>query len=249
MHRHNRRGNCIVHRGGVTRSLLGALLALALISSMAPSAQTATAEEAREAQQLVEKAALTFESVLTDPNLAVVRDLLKQARGVLIAPQVLKGAFIVGASGGSGVFLAREEGAKKWSPPAFYTLGGVSFGLQAGGEASEVVLLAMSQRGVSALLSHNFKLGADASIAVGPVGAGAQGATAALSADILAFSRSKGLYGGISLDGSVIAVREDWNTAYYGKSVTPADILVRQAASNPHAGRLIAAVAKAAGGR
>jgi lipid-binding SYLF domain-containing protein len=116
--------------------------------------------------------------------------------------------------------------------------------LQAGGEASEVVLLVMTERGVSAMLGNNFKLGADASIAVGPIGVGAGGATAALSADIISFSRAQGLYGGISVDGSVIAVRNEWNSAYYGKSVTPTDILVRGAVNNAHSAPLIAAVTK-----
>jgi SH3 domain-containing YSC84-like protein 1 len=108
------------------------------------------------------------------------------------------------------------------------------------------VLLVMTERGVSAMLGNNVKLGADASIAVGPVGAGVAGATAALSADIISFSRAQGLYGGISLEGSVIAVREGLNSAYYGKSVTPTDILIRHAVANPHSAGLIAAIPKAA---
>jgi lipid-binding SYLF domain-containing protein len=205
----------------------------------------AAADEALEARQLAERSQLTLESFLADPNMQAVRDLLQKARGAFIAPQVLRGAFVIGASGGSGVFLVRDERTGKWSDPAFYTLGGVSFGLQAGGEASEVILLVMSERGVSALQSSNFKLGADVSFAVGPFGAGAAGATAALSADIIAFSRAKGLYGGLSLDGSVIAVRDSWNHAYYGKNVTPTDILVRRTVSNPQAAPLVDAVAKA----
>lgn len=228
------------------RAWTSLVLSLALLGT---AAQASAADDMQQARQLVERAALTFESFMTDPNMTVVHDQIKNARGVFIAPQVLKGAFIVGASGGSGVFLVREAGTSKWSEPAFYTLGGVSFGLQAGGEASEVILLVMSERGVSALLGNNIKLGADASIAIGPVGAGASAATAALSADIIAFSRAKGLYGGLSLDGSVIAVREDWNHAYYGKSVTPTDILIRRTVSNPGAANLVTAVAKAAAGK
>jgi lipid-binding SYLF domain-containing protein len=176
----------------------------------------------------------------------MVRDWIKDAKGVFIAPQVLKGAFVLGASGGSGVLLAREGSSKSWSPPAFYTLGGVSFGLQAGGEVSEVLLLVMTDRGIAALQGNNIKLGADASLAIGPVGAGVSGATAALSADIVAFSRLQGLYGGLSVEGSVVAVREDWNRAYYGKSATPTDILIRRTVHDPHAANLIAAVTKAA---
>jgi SH3 domain-containing YSC84-like protein 1 len=229
---------------GVARGQLACYLTLALMVAAAPPA---TADEALEARHLVEKAQLTIESFMTDHEIEAMRDLMTKARGVFIAPQVLKGAFVVGASGGSGVFLARENALKPWSGPAFYTIGSVSFGLQIGGEASEVVLLAVTERGVSAMLSSTVKLGADASVAVGPVGAGASAATAALSADIIAFSRAKGLYGGISVDGAVIAVRSDWNRAYYGKNVEPADILVRRTVSSPHAAGLIAAVTKAAG--
>jgi lipid-binding SYLF domain-containing protein len=226
----------------VSPGVAGIILLLACLVAVA---QPSAADDALEARQLAEKAQFTVESFVADANMEAALDLLKKAQGVFIAPQLLKGAFIVGASGGSGVFLARDDKTMKWSGPAFYTLGGVSFGLQAGGEASEILLLVMSDRGVSALLSNNFKLGADASVAVGPVGAGVAGATAALSADIVSFSRSKGLYGGISLDGSVIAVREGWNQAYYGKSVTPTDILIHRSVSQPHSSGLIAAVTKA----
>jgi SH3 domain-containing YSC84-like protein 1 len=224
----------------------GLAVLLAIFSTLTVAVAVSVADDAQEAQQLVEKSQLTIESFATDANMGAVRDLMHTAKGLFIAPQVLKGAFILGASGGSGVFLAREGELKKWSQPAFYTIGGVSFGLQAGGEASEVVLLVMTERGVSAMLGNNFKLGADASLAVGPVGAGAGGATAALSADIISFSRAQGLYGGLSVDGSVIALRDGWNTAYYGKSVTPTDILVRKSVSNPHSAPLIAAVSKIA---
>ncbi len=132
--------------------------------------------------------------------------------------------------------------------PAFFTLGGASFGLQAGGEASEVVLLIMTDRGVKAFMSSNFKLGADAGIAVGPVGGGVAAETANLSADILSFSRSKGLFGGVSLEGAVVKVRSGLNEAYYGKKLSPSQILIGGRASNPHSARLVEEIAKAAGG-
>lgn len=160
---------------------------------------------------------------------------------MFIAPQVLKGAYIIGASGGSGVLLVRDEKTGRLNGPAFYAIGGASIGFQIGGEASEVILLLMTERGVSSLLSNSLKLGADAGLAVGPVGMGASAATANLSADILSFSRSKGLYGGVSLDGAVVAISGDLNDAYYGKRVTPTDILIRHEVTNPHAGSLIAA--------
>ncbi len=199
--------------------------------------------------QLVDKARLAFQSFMADENMGAFRDLVKKARGVFIAPALLKGAFIFGASGGSGVFLARGEKATQWGGPAFYTMGGASFGLQIGGEASEVVLLAMTQRGVDAFLTSNFKLGANAGVAAGPVGIGVSAETANLSVDILSFSRSKGLYGGVSLDGAVVATRGAWNDAYYGKVVTPSDILIRRSVKNSQAAGLVEAVVKAAGGK
>jgi len=107
----------------------------------------------------------------------------------------------------------------------------------------------MTDRGVTAMLGNNIKLAADAGIAIGPAGAGVSGGTANLSADIISFSRSKGLYGGVSLQGAVVGVRDAWNRAYYGKAVTPADILVRREVTNPEASGLIEAVTKAAGQR
>lgn len=205
------------------------------------------ADDSTDARQLVEKAKMSFDNFQSGKEMDGFRDLLKKAKGVFIAPQVLKGAFIVGASGGSGVLLARDAKTRKWYGPAFYTIGEASFGLQAGGTASEVVLLAMTDRGVTAFLSNSLKLGADAGIAVGPVGAGAAAATANLSADILSFSRSKGLYGGVSLDGAVVATRDSLNEAYYGKKVNSTDILVRHAVKNSQAAGLIKDVSKAAG--
>ncbi len=236
-------------RGMYRLAVLGAtvIISVLAIAGLIGGPVPAFADDAQEAQQLVERARLTFENFSGDPNMGAFRDLVKQAKGVYIAPQVLRGAFIIGVSGGSGLLLARDEKAGAWNGPAFYTIGEVSFGLQAGGEASEVVLLAMTERGVSKLLSTSVKLGADVSIAAGPVGAGVRGETAGLSADIVSFARSKGLYAGISLEGAVVATRGGLNQAYYGKPVTPTDILIRREVSNPQAARLIQVVADVAG--
>ena len=208
----------------------------------------AAASDKGDAQTTVTKANMTFNSFMSDKNFTEMRKLSRSAKGIFIAPQVLKGAFVVGASGGTGVFLVREEGGK-WTNPAFYTIGSVSFGFQIGGQASEVILLAMTERGVTTLLQNSVKLGADVGIAAGPYGAGAQAATANISADILAFSRSKGLYGGVSLDGAIVDVRDSLNKAYYGKPVTPTDILVKKNVSSTHADKLRASVAKISGGK
>ncbi len=234
-------------RGSRLRSRV--VLSVLTLGIWAIGTMPAAADDATEARQLVEKARFTVENFMADPNMDALRDLIKKAKGVFIAPQLLRGAFVVGASGGSGVFLARSDKDGTWGGPTFHTVGGVSFGLQIGAEASEVLLLAMTDRGVTAMLGNNIELGADAGIAVGPVGAGVSGATANLSADIISFSRSKGLYGGVSLQGAVVGIRDDWNRAYYGKAVTPANILVRREVTNPEASGLIEAVTKAAGRR
>ena len=225
-----------------SRSVAAAVLVAALTALSVP----ARADDAMDARQLVERAKLSFEGMIAAPEMDGLRDLIRRAKGVFIAPQVLRGAFIFGVSGGSGVFFARGEQPGQWNGPAFYTIGEVSFGFQAGADASEVALLAMTERGVNALLSPSFKLGADASVAAGPVGVGVRAATANISADIVSFSRSKGLYGGVSVDGAVVATRGALNTAYFGKDVSTRDILIRGTASNPQAAPLVELIKKAA---
>lgn len=216
----------------------------ALVTAQAVPAR---ANDREKATQIVEKACMTLDNFMQDKHMGPFRDLLKKAKAVVIVPSLLKGAFIIGASGGSGVAVVRETKSGQWSQPGFYTVGGASFGLQIGGQASEVILLAMTERGVKALMGSSFKLGADAGIAAGPVGMGAQAASANLSADILSFSRSKGLYGGISLDGSVVAVRASLNKAYYNKKVSPTDIFVRHEVTEPQSACLIRNLARSSG--
>jgi len=223
------------------------MLMLVVVTLVVAPVTSAYANDKQEATQLVEKARLTLDSFMKDDYMGAFRDLLKKAEGVFIAPQVLKGAFVVGASGGNGVLLVRDKKTGHWSAPGFYTIGEASFGLQIGGQASEMILLLMTDRGVTTLLSNSLKLGADAGVAAGPIGMGVSAATANISADVLSFSRSKGLYGGIALDGAVIAVRKALNDAYYGKTVTPSDIFVLHAVRNPQAERLIEDVSKSAG--
>jgi lipid-binding SYLF domain-containing protein len=235
-------------RYGMTKISACVLAAALLVATALVWPQPAMADDAQDARQLVDKARLAFENFMADKDLGPsVRSLVKRAKGVLIYPQVLKGAFIWGISGGSGAMLAYDDKMGKWGGPAFYTIGEASFGLQIGGEASEVILVALTDRGVASLLSTSAKLGADAGIAVGPVGAGAEAATANLSADLVSYSRSKGLYAGISLEGAVVAVRDGLNKAYYGKEVTPTAILVQREVTNSQAAGLIGAVSKAAG--
>ena len=195
------------------------VVALAGVLTLVPG--PAAADNAMEARHLVEKAQQTLENFSTAPEMEGFRSMIKNARGIFIAPQILKGAFIVGAAGGSGVLIARDSLTGRWKGPAFYTIGEGSFGFQIGGQSSEVVLLIMTERGISSLMESSVKLGADIGVAAGPVGVGAAASTANLSADIVSFSRSKGLYGGISVDGAVVKTRSGWNNAYYRGSSRP----------------------------
>jgi lipid-binding SYLF domain-containing protein len=195
----------------------------------------------KDPQDIVDGAQVTFTDFINDPNMTWFHDHVKDAKGIFVVPQLVKAGFIFGGSGGSGVLLAQDPKTHTWSYPAFYTMGSGSFGLQAGVEAAQVVLLVMTQKGMDAMLSTKFQVGADASVAAGPVGAGAQAATA----DILQFSRSKGIFGGLTVEGSVIAIRDKWNNEYYGKQVLPTDILVLRKVKNAAADPLREAVAKA----
>lgn len=238
----------MLRNGNGTRRLTTMLMALLFgVGAAVAVATPVAADDAQDAKALVGQSRITLEGFLADETMGgPLRSLLSKAQGVLIYPQVLKGAFIVGASGGSGTFLTREGENGSWHGPAFYSIGGASFGFQAGGAALEVVLVAMTHRGVAALLSTSTKLGANVGIAVGPVGAGAEAATHNLSADILSYSRQKGVYGGVSLEGALVGPRSSLNAAYYGKSLTPTQILVKGEGSNPASKELVAVLQKAA---
>jgi len=196
------------------------------------------ADDLLKAREVVEKANLSVKNFTADPDMGYLRENLGDAEGLLIIPAMVKGAFIIGGSGGTGVLLSKGKD-KQWSSPAFYTMGSGSIGFQWGGEVSEIILMVMTQKGMDHLLSSSFKLGADASVAAGPVGVG----TKAQTADILAYSRSKGAFAGVSLEGAVVKVRPKYNTAYYGKEVRPVDILVTRNISSPHADQLRNSVA------
>jgi SH3 domain-containing YSC84-like protein 1 len=188
-------------------------------------------------EELVIRADATFKDFISDPNMGWFRSNLKTAKAIMIVPRIIKGGFIIGGSGGSGALLAFDAKTANWSNPAFYTMGSVSFGLQIGGAVDQVILLIMTRKGMDSYLSGSFKLGADVSVAAGPVGQGV-GATGVL-VDIYAFSRSKGAFGGLKIDGAVIAIRDEWNSSYYGKTVRPSDILILRNVDNPDADGLV----------
>jgi lipid-binding SYLF domain-containing protein len=227
----------------------GARLTVAILTAglLFVSLSTAKAASKAEAQAIVDKSKGTLADFMSDANYSWLQTNLKKAKGVLIFPQVIKGGFFIGGSGGTGILFVRDAASGSWSEPAFYTVGSVTFGLQIGGEAAEVMMLAMSQKAINTLFASSVKLGGDASIALGPVGGGAKGGVTVpdITADFLSFAKSKGLYAGLNLEGSVLAVRDSLNEAYYGKRVKPVDIIVKKDVSNPGAKELRAALYKA----
>jgi lipid-binding SYLF domain-containing protein len=183
----------------------------------------------------VQAAQTTLSNFERDPEMTWFRDNVKNARAVIISPRVTRAAFIFGGSGGEAVVLGRDGKAGRWVGPAFYSMGAGSVGFQIGGDVSEVIILVMTEKALDALLTSSFKLGGDASIAAGPVGVGT---SATVTTDLVSFARSKGAYAGVSLEGAVIKPDAAANDAFYGRPVSPADILVRASVHNPAAAPL-----------
>ncbi|MCW0180597.1 MAG: lipid-binding SYLF domain-containing protein [Zavarzinia sp.] len=219
----------------------GAITAIALAG--ASRAALASTDQ----QELVDKARITMDSLGGDPSYGDMRAYLARSVGCLIVPQLLKAGFIIGGSGGDGVLVGRRKTDGSWSAPAFYTLAAGSVGLQIGAQASEVVLVINNERGLEAIFKDEMKLGADASIAVGPVGSGVEAAmTTNFRADIYSYARAKGLFAGASLEGAGILSATSWNKAYYGRAVNPRDIVLNRIVDNAGANSLKATLARVA---
>ena len=196
-----------------------------------------------EQQNLVNSAATSLSNFLRDPDMTWLQQNIGRAKAVMIAPQVAKAGFIFGGSGGRAVVLARDAKTGKWVGPAFYAMATASVGFQAGISVSEAVTLVMTDKGFNSLLATSVKLGGDASVAAGPVGAGAK---SDVVADFITFSRAKGIYGGLNLDGTVISSSNDWDELYYQKKPLLApDILVRMSVHSKGADKLIGDLARA----
>lgn len=177
--------------------------------------------------------------ILGMPDKGIPRDLLNKSECVIVVPSMKKAAFIVGASYGRGVMTCRsgENFRGKWSAPAMFALEGGSFGLQAGGSATDYVILVMNEKGARSVMSSKVKLGGDASIAAGPVGRSTTAETdIVMNAEMLSWSRAKGVFAGISLAGSTIRSDDDANKNLYGKELNAKQIIVQGAVKTPPAG-------------
>ncbi len=225
----------------ITLQVIVCLLAAVVMLTAAPAAD-ASSTKGDKAQMLVDQAVITVKDFMADKDMDWLRKHIKKAKAVLIIPEMVKGGFVFGGSGGHGVLLSQNEKGQ-WSQPAFYSLGSVSFGLQAGIEKSQVMIMVRTQKGLDKLFTSSLKLGADTSIAIGPVGGGAK---STVVTDLVSFTRAKGAFAGLALDGSVIKVNGKTNAAYYGAKVTPIDIIVSQKVTNTGTAKLRSEMADAA---
>ncbi|MGH7057579.1 MAG: lipid-binding SYLF domain-containing protein [Acetobacteraceae bacterium] len=220
--------------------MLAAVASLALASCAGPTEESG-------AQRLVDRSTLTVQSIMASSSGSNVGDVLKRARAVMICPRIFTAGFIVGASGGGCVLVGRASQGS-WSSPAFYTIGAGSFGLQAGVKDAEVMMMIMSQKALNAVINSQFKVGANASIAIATIGAGVGGATtAALNADIITFAQASGVFAGISLNGSIFSADSQTDAVYYGKPVDTRQIVIGMTASNAGANPLRAVLGRYGG--
>jgi SH3 domain-containing YSC84-like protein 1 len=226
-----------VHSVRTCAAVSAAFLIGLLLTPMASRADDAT-----DAKGLVDQSEITLKNFMNDPDMKWFGSHLQEAKGVYIVPKLTKGAFIFGVEGGNGVVLARNDKGS-WSEPVFYETSAASFGLQAGAQSQEAIVLIMTPKAVDSLLANKIKLGADGSVAIGPKG---MGADANLKTDFVTFTRAKGLYAGVSFDGASIRSRDELNAAYYGADLRPVDIIVAgKAKPNPHSKELHAMLATA----
>jgi SH3 domain-containing YSC84-like protein 1 len=224
------------------KNLFTLLLAVALVG-FPGTLKAADDKDIKETDRL-RNAGQVAKEIMNIPD-DIPKDLLEKADCVIVFPSVLKAAFIVGASYGRGAMSCRsgDDFSGPWSAPTMMALEGGSFGLQIGGQATDFVLLVMNQRGANAILESKVKIGGDASAAAGPVGRTAAASTdVTLRAEILSYSRSRGLFAGISLEGSTLRPDNDANERIYGKKVGAKDIVLRGAVPVPPSGKLLISV-------
>ena len=181
---------------------------------------------ASDAPKRLQSAAQALREVMGIPDKSIPQDLLNKAECIVIVPDLKKGAFIVGGKYGKGFVSCRKKDGVGWSAPGAIRIEGGSVGFQIGGSEMDVFMLVMNERGADRLLGNKFTLGADATVAAGPVGRVAQAETdARMTAEILTWSRARGLFAGIALNGATLREDEDWNTDLYSKPLTNREIV------------------------
>ena len=198
---------------------------LLLMTCVGLAAGATLAAQSDEAERIA-KATTVFEEIMAVPEKAIPDKILSNADAIAVFPSTLKGGFGIGAHHGKGIVSRRNRDTGTWTAPGFLSLTGGSFGAQIGGQAVDLVLVIMNKNGLDSLLKSDFKIGGDASVAAGPIGRSAEAATDLLmEAEIVSYSRARGLFAGVSLNGSVINEDEDANRDFYGRPIRNAQIL------------------------
>jgi lipid-binding SYLF domain-containing protein len=213
---------------------LSIVVSLAMLVAIPVEASTGLSKKDK---KTLRQAEVVLDALTSAPDKGIPQNLLARADCILIFPSVAKGAFIVGGKGGHGIASCRQPDGRMGSA-AFYTVGGASIGFQIGGQKADVVMLIMNEKGVDHLLADRFTIGGEATATAGPVGRTAQASTdAQLHAQILSWSRSRGLFLGAALDGSVVKPNQDANERLYGKETSGKDILVNSKLDVPSSAR------------
>ena len=201
-----------------------------VLGTAAPGFAQSPAKDTHDEIQQTTKAATIFKEIMSAPDKAIPRSVLDDADCIAVFPQVIKAAFGIGGSGGRGVVVCRNAGS--WSAPAFLNLGSASFGFQIGAEATDYIMLFMTPDSARSLLETKVKLGGNVSVAAGPIGREAAAATdLKLNAQILSYSRSKGLFAGVALEGAVIETADRDMRDVYGANASARSVLVAGAAA------------------
>jgi lipid-binding SYLF domain-containing protein len=205
-----------------------------LLAGLALHLGTGLAIAQHDELERLRNATIVFEEMMDAPDNAIPRAILEKAAAVAVIPNTIKAGFIFGGHRGKGVISARNRQGE-WSQPAFLTLTGGSFGLQIGGQAVDLILVIMNRRGLEKLLQNEFKFGADASAVVGPVGRDAEASTdLTLRAEIISYSRTRGLFAGITLKGSTIKADRDANERFYDYPYGSAQLVLEEEPATPH---------------
>ena len=231
----------------ISKSIMAVcMIMIALVIVTGPTWAQDVKDEITNQTIMIDKAVTTLYNFLVDKNMAWFRKHIGDSYGIIIVPQLIKGGFIFAGAGGRAVLIARDTLTEEWSQPVFLTSIDVSWGLQIGGKSSQVILLIRTLRGLEEFYTSSVNLGAEASVAVGPIGATGQAATApTLKADYLSFAKSKGAFAGLSLNGSNMCINDKWNSEYYGREVRPVEIIVTREVTNPKSAKLVEAVKRA----
>ncbi len=221
---------------------VGAAVCVSLFFGMA-GAGLATTNDALESR--MNECAYVLDEIMMMPEEGIPEDLLAQCEAIGIFPSTISGGFVFGGRFGQGIVVARDPNTRKWGAPAFFTIGGASFGFQIGGQATDLVFVVTSKRGIDGLLQDKVTLGGDAAVAAGPMGRKAEVATdVLLKSNILSYSRSKGLFAGVALQGAIVAANKDDDRALYGEGITTEGIFNGRVKPTKEAAKLIATLNK-----